>query len=153
MMLGKEHACPTSHEARSRATALGVIVSECILLLDTRLGRQNVAHRVGLFSEYLYPSMLGSHASVNGGLQYAEINPGLFVYTGASLGNESVNCDIKLNFDMYVPAGHRGDEALSIAWYVTRVDVPSEWVQSTDNGQIIEDLSPAPKIGTVIFGR
>jgi hypothetical protein len=26
-----------------------VIVAECILLLDTRLGRQNVAHRVGLF--------------------------------------------------------------------------------------------------------
>ena len=100
-----------------------------------------------------FPNSDGSHASVGADPQYDLNIPGLFTYIGSPLGSEFAECEFKLNFDMYVPAGHRGDETLSIAWYVTPVVGSSEWVQSSDNGQLIEDLNPPPKIGTVIFGR
>ena len=100
-----------------------------------------------------FPNSDGSHASVGADPQYDLNTPGLFTYVGSPLGTQHAECEFKLNFDIYVPAGHRGDEALSIAWYVTPSVGSSEWVQSTDNGQLIEDLNPPLKTGTLIFVR
>ena len=109
----------------------------------------------GLFSYFAFPSSAGSSSGVTVTPLYDPLIPGSFLYEGSGWGASAPpDKEIKLNFDMYVPAGDRGDKTLDIQWYYTPTALGTTTnLQSSDNGQLIADLNPPPKIGTVIFGR
>jgi hypothetical protein len=112
-------------------------------------------YAIGLFSYFAFPSSAGSSDGVTVTPLYDPLIPGSFLYEGSGWGTAPpTDKEIKLNFDMYVPAGDRGDKTLDIQWYYTPTALGfTTNLQSSDNGQIIADLNPPLKIGTVIFGR